>query len=266
MAAQVRLRRPTEEDVDSTASLTSMLNTFHDMTPYPPLLFVDMEPVSHDRNATISILLLLATFNNTLYRVDLLTLGESAFTVKSTIGSGRTLKAFLESETIFKVTFDIRDLSPVLFGKYNISLKGFEDIQVMELASCLDQDEWKKYVTGFEQLVRGELGPELNSKVKDGRIDRVQLFPALWSSYRERLRANKNGKFWLVEARSEASKRVEAANAGWDDPAADNYNKGPSAWYGDRLEDLQWAWFEESTKEEDSSGQPRVLDPDGFWH
>jgi hypothetical protein len=265
MAAQLRLQIQTEEDVDSTASLISMLNNFHDMTPYPPSLFVDKE--SHDRQdrgTTISTLLLLATSNTTLYRVDLLKLGESAFSVKSTIGSGRSLKDFLESDTIFKVTFDIRDLSPVLFSKYKIWLKGFEDIQLMELASCLDKDTWKKYFTGFEHLVRTELGPELCSKIKDGWTERVESFPALWKIYREKLRASKKiGVFWLVAARNEASKRVKAANTGRNDPAADNYNKGPSAWYGGGLDDWKWAWFEDCMQEESSS---RVLDPDGFWH
>jgi exonuclease 3'-5' domain-containing protein 1 len=58
--------------------------------------------------------------------VDIYTLGDKAF---PTIGAGgRTLKGILESDSIPKVFFDVRNDSDALFSHFQIRLAGIHDL------------------------------------------------------------------------------------------------------------------------------------------
>lgn len=53
---------------------------------------------------------------------------DAAFTTPNKHGS--TLKDFLESPTIPKVFFDVRNASDALFSRYKVKLAGIHELQV----------------------------------------------------------------------------------------------------------------------------------------
>lgn len=67
------------------------------------------------------------------YLIDIYVLGARAFS--TTDASGNSMKSVLESDSIPKVFFDVRNDSDALYHHFNISLAGVVDLQVMEYAT-----------------------------------------------------------------------------------------------------------------------------------
>jgi len=120
--------------IDTLPALAAMLSNISDLPNSPPPLYLDLEGESLGREGTIAILQIHVLPQNRTYLLDITTLGLRAFTFQ---GSNQTknLKTILESPSITKCLFDVRNDSDALFNLYDISLQGVQDIQVMNYAA-----------------------------------------------------------------------------------------------------------------------------------
>ena len=135
--------------VDSLSTLQELLDTLELIPDSSPPLSIDLEGVNLGRNGSISILSLYAVHLGIIYLVDVHTLGEAAFSSPRP-GQDTSLRAILESPSIKKVIFDVRNDSDALYSHYGISLAGVQDLQLMELATRI----WsKKYVAGLAKCI-----------------------------------------------------------------------------------------------------------------
>ncbi|KAF7198323.1 hypothetical protein HII31_00062 [Pseudocercospora fuligena] len=119
--------------VNSIALLKNLLGYLGDSEGQPPRLYMDLEGNNLSRNGTLSLVTVLLEPEEEVHLIDVTTLGRDAFS--TTDATGRTLRSVLESSTIIKVFFDIRNDSDALFGLYGIQVAEIEDLQLMELAS-----------------------------------------------------------------------------------------------------------------------------------
>lgn len=133
------------------------------------VLYIDLEGENLSRDGTLYLLTLLICSSNhpaLTYIVDIHTLGSSAF---STVGKlGKSLKDVLESSTIPKVFFDVRNDSDALYCHYGIGLNSVLDIQLMESASRPGR---RAFVSGLAKCIAdlpdgGEKGSYLFSKMR----------------------------------------------------------------------------------------------------
>jgi exonuclease 3'-5' domain-containing protein 1 len=160
--------------LDTTAAIADLIDGLLQLIRDPPSLFLDLEGVNLSREGSISILTLLVQPVNPqrrAYLIDIHTLGSAAFTTKG--AKGLSLQNILESPTIPKVFFDVRNDSDALYAHYNIALQGVVDIQLMEnasrtgsmeflkgLAKCINSNNFITHAEreGFKaQKVKGEL-------------------------------------------------------------------------------------------------------------
>ena len=119
--------------VDTCTAVADLIDAIANLPTSPPSLYIDLEGVNLSRHGSVSILQVHFSPDNRTYLIDIHTLGDKAF---STAGaSGQTLKGILESDSIPKVFFDVRNDSDALFSHFRISLAGVHDIQLMELAT-----------------------------------------------------------------------------------------------------------------------------------
>jgi len=88
---------------------------------------------------------------NRAYLVDVYTLRHQAFSTRG--ATGHTLKEILESGTIPKVFFDVRNDSDALYSHFQISLAGIQDLQLMELATRRFK---KGYVNGLSRCIEND--------------------------------------------------------------------------------------------------------------
>ncbi|KPM37920.1 hypothetical protein AK830_g8637 [Neonectria ditissima] len=138
--------------VDTVDGIVSLVDAIKTPTATPSL-FVDLEGVSLSRHGSISILTIYVLPERRAYLVDVHTLGAAAFTTAS--ADGTTLKAILESASIAKVFFDVRNDSDALHAHYGVALSGVEDVQLMENAARPGR---RRFVVGLERTVREHAG------------------------------------------------------------------------------------------------------------
>jgi exonuclease 3'-5' domain-containing protein 1 len=184
----------------------------------PPSLYIDLEGINLSRKGPISIMQILVLPENQTYLIDIHKLGSEAF---STPGkSGETLKGILESKSIPKVFFDVRNDSAALFSHFQIDLAGIHDLQLMELAT---RSFSKRCLKGLTKCIEGDLSltsaeikvckeikekglslfaPErggsyevfnvrpLDNEMRLYCIQDVQFMPQLWSCYHSRMKVN----------------------------------------------------------------------------
>lgn len=204
-----------------------------------------------------------------VYHVDLISFGDAVLSAEP--ASGTSLKTILESPTIKKVLFDVRNDSDALFAHHQISLRGVIDIQLMELAArtysrrylaglakCVEggsaaapatKEHWRSVAQIFDLRRRSE---ELSGRhiLNIRPIDplvlelsklRVVLLPQLWRIYSNKLRADYQC-FWRSKLTFETEERVKfARSARYDGDSKDNA-LGPWDWYGEELDNATWAW------------------------
>lgn len=145
-----------KQPIQVVDSINALLSLLDDLTHLPtddprPSLFVDLQGDSIGRNGTISVLTLFVVRPvKTIYLVDIHKLGANAFTITHA-GSGASLQTVLESATIPKVVFDVRNDSDALFAHYDISLDGIQDLQLMELATRKNS---KRLVSGLAKCIQ----------------------------------------------------------------------------------------------------------------
>ena len=140
--------------IDSPASIATLINTIVNLPTNPPSLYLDLEGINLSRLGSISILQLLLYPQNHVYLIDIHVLGMAAFTTPGS--SGTTLQSILESPTIPKVFFDVRNDSNALFFHHGIALQGVQDVQLMECASRPGAGLSRKYVHGLRKCITSD--------------------------------------------------------------------------------------------------------------
>ncbi|KAF4830068.1 hypothetical protein CGCTS75_v006244 [Colletotrichum tropicale] len=203
------------EFVDTTAALARAIDALSRAPASPPSLYVDLEGEYLGRLGTISIIQMYLSTRQHTYLIDVQTLGAASFSEQGT--NGTTLKTILESPSITKVFFDVRNDSDALFFHFNIDLGGVEDLQLMELASrksnkrllfglkkCIESDaqmttgellEWSRVKAQGLKLFSPDLGGSyavfsqrpLSRDIMSYCVQDVQYLPRLWKTYNEKL-------------------------------------------------------------------------------
>ncbi|KAI9698309.1 MAG: hypothetical protein M1820_007471 [Bogoriella megaspora] len=140
---------PAPTFVDSIDELRKMLDTFEDLPTSSVSIYVDLEGVDLSRHGTVSILQIHLAPQNHTYLVDIHVLQSQAFSITASNGI-TSLKTILESGTIRKAFFDVRNDSDALFSHFSIYLAGVVDIQLLELAA---RNYSRKYVSGLSKCV-----------------------------------------------------------------------------------------------------------------
>ena len=234
--------------IDTPASLSAFIDSLASLPNSPPFLYCDLEGAKLSRHGTISILTLLVQPTNHTYLIDSHTLHAAAFTT-----AGTTLKSILESPTIPKVFFDVRNDSDALFAHFAIALASIQDIQLMEnaartggserllngLARCIEQDAymtakqkrvWKVTKDAGQRLFPPELGGSY--EVFDVRplADAVQQYCAQDVQYLPELREIYWGRLdleWMAAVRVETEKRVRLSQSKGYQPHGSHKALGP---------------------------------------
>ena len=240
--------------ISTTSQISTMLSTLQDLPTSPPSLYIDLEGTQLSRNGTISLLTLYAPPLNTIYLIDVHNLGATTFSTLATPESDTTLKSLLESPSIPKVFFDVRNDSDALFAHYAIDLKCITDLQLMELATTTRRN--RTYVNGLAACIERDSGissaqrdharavkdagrklfaPEkggsydvfnerpLQPMVQEYCVVDVLHMPKLWEVYKKRMSA-----FWEVMVREAGEERVrESQGSGY---RADDGGKRLGCW------------------------------------
>jgi exonuclease 3'-5' domain-containing protein 1 len=144
--------------VSTASEISALLSCIKDLPRSLPSLYVDLEGAKLSRTGTISLLTLYALPMDTVYLIDIDSLGAAAFCTAaattsatatfpdpvSATAAGKqasptepvlTLKSVSESPTIPKVFFDVRNDSDALFAHFEIALKCVDHLQLMKLAT-----------------------------------------------------------------------------------------------------------------------------------
>ncbi|CAZ81947.1 unnamed protein product [Tuber melanosporum] len=120
--------------IETLPALAAMLSSISDLPNHPPPLYLDLEGERLGRHGTIAIIQIHVLPQNHTYLLDITTLGREAFTFRENL-QAKNLKTILESPSITKCLFDVRNDADALFNLYDISLRGVQDIQVMNYAA-----------------------------------------------------------------------------------------------------------------------------------
>ncbi|KAJ6551233.1 ribonuclease H-like domain-containing protein [Mycena capillaripes] len=95
-------------------------------------LAIDLEGVALCRSGSLCIMQLKAAESDTIWLVDIVVLSTSAFEV--TGANGQSLKSILESRSVKKLFFDVRNDSDALFNLFGVTLFNVYDLQLLEVA------------------------------------------------------------------------------------------------------------------------------------
>jgi exonuclease 3'-5' domain-containing protein 1 len=201
--------------VSTTVGLDELIEAIDASAVHPPSLFVDLEGVNLSRNGTISILQIFILPRHHTYLVDIHTLKETAFTHQTVLG--RTLKDILESSSIQKVFFNVRNDSDALYSHFGIKLAAVQDLQLMELATrsfpkrrvnglakCIEHDApmniaerraWNAAKEKGKDLFAPERGGTyevfnirpLPEEIMQYCVQDAQFLPKLWEKYNRKL-------------------------------------------------------------------------------
>lgn len=225
----------TSSVIDTPAKLVSALDKLATLQGRIPSLFVDLEGQNLSRPGTLTIITIFVKLQNHVSIFDIHVLQNAAF---STAGAtGNTLKHSLESPSIPKIFFDVRNDSDALFHHHMIALQGVQDVQLMELASrpgtlwqkkclngltlCIGRDSglnaiekaaWKTTKAKMTTLMntKGENETHvfaqrpLSPDAIEYCIGDVCILPRLWTTYQARL-----AESWKAKVKREVLARVE---------------------------------------------------------
>jgi exonuclease 3'-5' domain-containing protein 1 len=171
------------EVVDTQLSLRSLLNDVTSLPTNPPSLFLNLEGDNLGRYGSISIISFFVAPRNTVYLTDVHFLGGEAFTITN---NNVSFKTILESSTITKMFFDVRNDSDALFNLYQVSLNGVKDIQLMELGYRPGPESSMKYVSDLAKCVTKSSATSDPQKEEWPRVkqDAARLFDAQKRGFR----------------------------------------------------------------------------------
>ena len=137
--------------VDSAASVATFLDSLVNLPTDPPSLYLDLEGEKLSRHGSISLIEILVHPQSRVYLIDVYSLQGAAFTTAGR--DGKTLKDILESATVPKVFFDVRNDSDALFAHFGIALQGVQDVQLMENASRYGPASRKRLLSGLAKCI-----------------------------------------------------------------------------------------------------------------
>ncbi|KAJ4291125.1 hypothetical protein N0V90_010323 [Kalmusia sp. IMI 367209] len=288
--------------ISSTTDLGQMLAKLNTSPTVPPHLYIDLEGVSLSRHGSVSILTLYDRSTPTnVYLIDVHTLGALAFTTPAAAGECPksndktceydmanldvemedvdnppvvTLHSILESDSIPKVFFDVRNDSDALFAHFGIKLQGIIDLQLMELATrggsgrFSDPLHRRDHVNGLAKCIQYGAGLSFENRkqvqvIKDRGtnlfaperggsyivfnlrplhpdlvrycVQDVVHMPALWNTYNNKM---KKIQFWGWVVSMETMKRIEESWSANYVPQGKHKSIGWSWEYLLRLESL----------------------------
>lgn len=256
--------------VSSALMIHTLLDDLTNLAINPPSLYLDLGGVSLGRHGSLSVISLYIAPIEKIYLIDIYLLGEIAFS--TTNSSTTSLKTILESSAIPKVIFDIRNDSDALFGHFQISVDGIEDLQLMELATrkgskdfvaglakCIERDslvsvgakvEWQRTKENARRLYNPKEGGRyevFNERPSRPEIVQycawdVALLPGLYNIYNAKLRLP-GERFWQVQVRKATKDRVKLSqSASYDGQAKTKVNGPWDKWY---IEQAIEAWNED---------------------
>ncbi|KAH8655995.1 domain-containing protein 1 [Tricladium varicosporioides] len=236
--------------VDTAEKIASVLSSLTDLPASPPSLYIDLEGIDLGRKGTISILSIHVLPKLTTYLIDIQTLQDSAFITPAPNKISTNLKSILESPTIPKVLFDVRNDSDALFALYGISLDGVKDLQLMELASraysrnflaglakSIEKDgpfsfqakqSWKERKLSFatgDQYHRLSIRP-FSPKAIEYCAQDVTFLPGLWNVYAAKLVSDQQ-TFWRMMIREGLKKRLALSRSAGYNPQGPDKARGP---------------------------------------
>ncbi|KAK4690478.1 exonuclease 3'-5' domain-containing protein 1, partial [Lecanoromycetidae sp. Uapishka_2] len=238
--------------VDSAAAVIAMVNNVTGLPTSPPSLYFDLEGQELSRTGTISIFQLLVHPQDQVYLIDIHVLGDTAFVTAGT--DGNTLRGVLESPSIPKACFDVRNDSDALYHHFGISLQGIHDIQLMENASrghqssrrllnglikCIEADTyltmqekqaWRIVKDQGVKLFAPEKGGSyevfnsrpLHDDIKAYCVQDVRLLTTLWDTYWHRLDQD-----WKTRVEFETRARVQESQSPHYRPHGEHKALGP---------------------------------------
>jgi exonuclease 3'-5' domain-containing protein 1 len=108
------------------ADLLPLLDSISNLPVDPPSLYLDMEGIDLGRHGSISVLSLHIGPTQMTYLIDIHSLRKAAFL--TTNNSGTSMQTTLESLTIPKVVFHIRNDLDALFSLFQISVDCIKDL------------------------------------------------------------------------------------------------------------------------------------------
>ena len=222
--------------VDTSAALKSLVNTLMSPNKSCGSIYMDLEGVNLSRHGSISLIQILVPSCEQAFIVDIHTLGKTAF---DTLGSeGKSLKDALESETIKKYLFDVRNDSDALYALFGVRLVGVVDIQLQELATregdkhivrglakCMEQEQalpllalsqWQSTKREVVKMFDPKLGGTfevfnarpLPQILVDYCVGDVEFLPRLSAIYESRM-----NRRWSKKVRIETEKRLEESKS-----------------------------------------------------
>lgn len=116
------------------------------------VLFLDLEGINLGRSGTIAIMQLMIPKSSIVCLIDVFTLGSATF--ETSTEDGVNLKKILESGTIFKVFFDVRNDSDALHAHFGIKLAGVIDLQLIEFAT---RSHGGRFLSGLAKCISMDL-------------------------------------------------------------------------------------------------------------
>jgi len=155
---------PTPIMVDTLQTLVACLAEVQSSPP-PSSVAVDLEGVNLGRSGRVAIIQLYAEGSDTVWLVDITTLGAAAF--DQTDANGNSLRSLLEGTSVRKVRsntyispllllialakmfWDVRNDSDALYSHFNVRLQNTFDLQILELAVRRSKLQRTKFVCGL---------------------------------------------------------------------------------------------------------------------
>ena len=222
--------------VDTCAGMTELLEAIADVPAHPPSLYIDLEGVNLSRHGTISIMQIFVLPKCRTFLIDIHTLRDKAFS--HAISAGTNLRSVLESSSIPKVFFDVRNDSDALFSHYGISLSCVQDLQLMELATrrfskrcvnglgrCIENDapmtsgeraHWKAAKNTGRNLFAPDCGGSYDifnarpfpDEIIEYCAQDVQFLPKLWHKYDQKMTYK-----WKTKVAAEVKNRIRLSQS-----------------------------------------------------
>lgn len=136
--------------VDTVQGIESLIDAIADLPTSPPSLYIELEGINLSRHGSLSILQIHALPAEQTYLVDVHTLGASSFSTPGSKSPTTTLQSILQSPSIPKVFFDVRNDSDALHALFSVHLHGIHDLQLMELAARRAR---RRFVSGLAKCI-----------------------------------------------------------------------------------------------------------------
>lgn len=246
-------KRPHSEMVDNYSAVKSMLDILTALERDSGSIYLDLEGVNLSRHGSISLIQIYLPSHERVFLVDVHTMGKRAFEISSS--HEKTLKSVLESQTIKKYLFDVRNDADALYALFSVELAGVVDIQLLELASrkghkhvvaglaaCMEQEqalplptllEWQITKKSVRQMLDPKSGGSydifnlrpLPQVLVDYCVGDVQSLPILAIIYKDRL-----SNHWSRKAQAETEQRLKDSRGASYEPQGRKKIFAPKSW------------------------------------